>query len=85
MLLTTEDILGQNIWYNSKILKDRKPFLYSNYKQQGIIFIYDLLDNEGNILTFETFRNKYQIKNKFPTLCIISECHKITSVSNSHH
>ena len=62
MLLTTEDIIGQNIWYNSKIPKDRKPFLYSNYMKQGIIFIYDLLDNEGNILTFETFRNKYQIK-----------------------
>ena len=38
MLLTTEDILGQNIWYNSEILKDRRPFLYSNYMKQGIIF-----------------------------------------------
>ena len=64
MLLTTKDILGQNIWYNSKILNDRKPFLYYNYKK-GIIFIYDLLDNEGNILTFETFRNKDQIKTIF--------------------
>ena len=65
MLLTTEDILGQNIWYNSKILKDRKPFLYSNYMKKGIIFIYDLFDNEGNILTFETYRNKYEIKTNF--------------------
>ena len=56
-LLTTEDIQGQNIWYNSKILKDRNLFC--------IVIIYDLLDNEGNILTFETFRNKYQIKTNF--------------------
>ena len=31
----------------------------------GLIFIYDLFDNEGIILTFETFRNKYQIKKIF--------------------
>ena len=30
--------------------------------KKGIIFIYDLFDNEGIMLTFETFRNKYQIK-----------------------
>ena len=30
--------------------------------KKGIIFIYDLLDNEGNILTF---RNKYKIKTNF--------------------
>ena len=33
--------------------------------KKGIIFIYDLLDNERNILTFETLRNKYQIKINF--------------------
>ena len=34
-------------------------------KNLFLFFIYDLLDNEGNILTFETFRNKYEIKTNF--------------------
>ena len=65
ILTSTEDIQGLNIWYNSKILKDNKPFSYNNYIRKGIIFINDLLDDEGNFLTFQIFREKYDIKTNF--------------------
>ena len=78
MLLTTEDIQGQNIWYNSRILKDRKPFLYSNY-MNFLIFIYGLLDNEGNIQTFETYRNKYQIKTNLHYASLVNAIKSLSS------
>ena len=48
-----------------KNTKRQNTFLYSNYMKKGIIFVYDMFDNERNILIFETFRNKYQIKTYF--------------------
>ena len=55
--MNTGDIQGLNIWYNTKILKDNKPD-----NKKVIIFIHDLLNKEGHVLSFETFENKYDIK-----------------------
>ena len=58
----TEDIERINIRYNTKILKESKPFLHSHYIKKGIVFIGDLLDDEGNILNLVTFKRKYDVK-----------------------
>ena len=57
-----EDILGIYIWYNTKLLKENKPFLYSHYIKKGIIFIGYFLDDEGNILNLVTFKRKYDVQ-----------------------
>ena len=41
--LNMEDMQGLHIWYNTKILKDNKSFLYSNSIFFKIIFIGDLM------------------------------------------
>ena len=60
-----EAIQGVNIWYNTKILKESKPFLYCQYIKKGIIFIGDLLDDEGNILNLVTFKRKCDMQTNF--------------------
>ena len=59
------DILGINIWYNSKICIDKKPFLYQKYLKAGIIFIGDLLNEQGDFLTYEQFITKHNITTHF--------------------
>ena len=60
-----DDILGVNIWYNSKICIDRKPFLYKKYLKIGIIFIGDLLNEQGDFHNYEEFIAKYHISTNF--------------------
>jgi hypothetical protein len=64
-LQNTEDIQGLNIWYNTNILLNNKPFIYKNFINKGVIFISDILDEEGDFLTFESFTNKYNINTHF--------------------
>ena len=41
---SVDDVQCINIWNNSKICIDNKPFIYKNYINNGIIFINDLLN-----------------------------------------
>ena len=76
MFHTTEYIQGQNVWYNTKILFNNKPFLYKKFIKKRIIFIRDMLDDEGNLLGFEYFIHKYNINTNVIKLCIVDECCK---------
>ena len=60
-----EDIQGINIWYNTQLLKESKPFLYSHYIKKEIVFIGDLLDDEGTILNLVTYTRKYDVQTNF--------------------
>ena len=51
-----KDVQVLNIWYNTKILKHNKLFLYISYVKKGIVFINDLLDESGKILDFPSFK-----------------------------
>ena len=61
----SEDVQGINIWYNTNILKESKPFLYSHYIKKRNIFIGDLLDDEENVLIMVTFKRKYDVQTTF--------------------
>ena len=71
-LIQQKQILGSinklirtNIWHNNKIKVDRKPIFYELYIQNGVIFIQDLIDEQGQFLIFEMFRNKYHLCSHF--------------------
>ena len=53
-----------NHFYTRSLLKKR------------IIFIRDMLDDEGNLLGFEYFIHKYNINTNVIKLCIVDECCK---------
>ena len=53
------------IWYNSLISIDNKPVHYRNWSSAGIYFVSDLLEEDSQFLTFDTFREKFTIKAHF--------------------
>ena len=62
---TIKEILQQPIWYNENICVDRKPVYYKKWWQKGIMYLYQLLDNNGQLLTQDNLENKYAIKTNF--------------------
>ena len=64
------------IWYNSLIRIDNKPIHYRNWSTAGIYFVNDLLEEDSQFLTFDTFKEKFAIKAHFlqyhGVICAIS-------------
>ena len=64
------------IWYNSLIRIDNKPIYYRNLSSAGIYFVNDLLEEDSQFLTFDTFKEKFAIKTYFlqyhGVICAIS-------------
>ena len=64
------------IWYNSLIRIDNKPIHYRNWSSAGIYFVNDLLEEDSQFLTFDTFKEKFAIKTHFlqyhGVICAIS-------------
>ena len=54
------------LFNNKEILVDRKPIFFSEWFKKGIISIKDLLNENGNFLTFDEFSLKYSCKTNFP-------------------
>ena len=57
-----QDIILLN---NKEILVDGKPIFFSEWFKKGIISIKDLLNENGNFLTFDEFSLKYSCKTNF--------------------
>ena len=60
-----EDIMGINIWKNSNIKIDNSPVFYRRWYEKHVIFIKDLLNIDGKIMSFDEFLNKYRIQCNF--------------------
>ena len=60
-----KDILRKPIWENTEIKIGRKCIKYDNWVQKGILTIQDLLDEHGEVYTYETFCQKYNINTPF--------------------
>ena len=58
---------GQDlILFNNKdILIDGKSFFLQKWKENGVTSIQDILDNDGKLLTFQSFQDKFKIKSNF--------------------
>ena len=59
------ELIRTNISHNNKITVDHRPILYEHCIKNGVIFIQDLIDEQGQFLTLEMFRNKYNLCSHF--------------------
>jgi len=50
------------LYDNKEILVEPKPFFFQEWFSKGIKMITDLLDNQGNILSFVDFKSKYHLR-----------------------
>ena len=48
------------IWNNKEVLIDKKSIYWENWKNKGILFIQDLLDQEGKLAYVSTVKIKVQ-------------------------
>ena len=53
------------IWNNRNIMIDGKPVFYRCWFEKHITRVQDLLDNNGNFLSFNQFSEQYQLKTPF--------------------
>ena len=65
-ILYSYDQKQELILFNNKdILVDGKPIFLSEWFRKGIPSINDLLNESGNVLTFQEFRDKYSCESNF--------------------
>ena len=56
-----EDILNQQIWYNSHILIGKCPFFFGPLHMKGIVYIKDLVSQDGHIMTANEILIQYSL------------------------
>ena len=61
----SDDVLNEMIWFNSNIRVQNKPVFHKNMYDRNIMIIKDLVNENNNFLTFEEFKNKYQVNITF--------------------
>ena len=65
-ILYSYDQKQELILFNNKdTLVDGKPIFLSEWFRKGILSINDLLNERGNVLTFQEFRDKYSCESNF--------------------
>ena len=58
-LVKTANLPYEPLWYNSNISIDRKPVFYKSWYMRNIVYIYDLLDEDGYLMSYDLFCTKY--------------------------
>ena len=59
------DLISQPIWNNNKIKVGNKTIFYKKWFKNNIVYISDLLDENGSFLSFENLQKIYKIKTNF--------------------
>ena len=62
---TPEEILSQHIWKNNHIKINRKPIFYKRWCKNGIIYLNDIIKNDGNFLTLEELNENFNMNVNF--------------------
>jgi hypothetical protein len=62
--VTADQVCKEIIWNNSYIRINNEPIRYQNWLKHGIKFVYDLLNEEGEIASKRYLENKYKYKCK---------------------
>ena len=58
--------MGKSVlWFNEKLKVDKKPMHLKEWCKNNIYLVNSLLDEEGNIMTYEQFKNIYAIRTNF--------------------
>ena len=58
-------IFNKNLLFNSHLHIDKKPLHYKIFVNKNILFVYDMLNQDGSLLTFENFKTKFDIDISF--------------------
>ena len=58
---SADDICSQSIWNNRFILVKGQPIFNSVFYQKGIVTIYDLLDENGRLNTWQEIKTKFSL------------------------
>ena len=59
------DILSINLWDNADIIIGNKAVFYRTWFEKKIYFIKDLCDENGNLMNYDQFVNKYDLRINF--------------------
>jgi hypothetical protein len=62
---TTNEILSQSIWYNDHIKVNKQPIFYRKLYNNGIKFISQIVNLQGDFKTFTELQNEFQLDNCF--------------------
>lgn len=62
---SASDIMGISIWNNMNIKINNTPVFYRRWYDKNIHFIRDLVDENGQLLTYEQFQAKYNVRTNF--------------------
>lgn len=54
-----DEILQQIIWFNSNILVEGKPIFWNKVFDHGILFINDIVDEDGKLMKYSQFIEMY--------------------------
>jgi hypothetical protein len=63
--ITESEILSESIWYNDNIKIEGKTIVNEEWHRKGVLFINDLVEKDGDLLSLETFKSKYDIQTNF--------------------
>lgn len=58
-------ILTEYLWFNNYILIENKPIFFSEWYKNGIMFLEDILNNNGTFLTLDEFYERFRFKPSF--------------------
>ena len=62
---SVSDIMGACVWNNIHIKINNTPVFYRRWYDKNIHFIRDLVDENGQLLTYEQFQAKYNVRTNF--------------------
>ena len=64
---TSQDAISEIFWNNENILVEGKSVCYNNWIKKGIVYIHNLIDNNGKFMSYASFISKYSISTDFVT------------------
>ena len=62
---TTVEVLKSTLWFNDKIKVGGKCIYYKHWESKGVKFICDLIDENGDFLPLEDFKNTFSVHTNF--------------------
>ena len=60
-----EEILNQQVWYNSHILIGKSPFYFGPLHSKGILYIKDLVNQDGHVKTADEILHQFLLDRKY--------------------
>lgn len=58
-------IFTECLWFNNYICIENKPIFFSEWYKHGIMFLEDILNNNGTLLTLDEFYERVRFKPSF--------------------